>query len=471
MGTYFESNRVKIYLGDAVETLSKLLPESVDLIFADPPYKLSNGGFTCHAGQMVSVDKGSWDVSNGIEEDFNFHYKWIEACRRVLKPDGSLWISGTYHSIYACGYVLQRQGWHILNDICWYKPNAAPNLSCRMFTASHETLLWAKKDKDSVQTFNYEDMKHGSFPGDLIKKKDKQMRSIWVVGTPKNDEKKYGKHPTQKPELLLDRIIMSSSNEGDTVLDPFCGSATTGVVALRHNRRFIGVDLEQDYLENIAVPRLKDIIYMNKDQEPSMERAEAIKKLRGLVGREIHQLAQELDVTIERNGKANKGWAGHVFERFLGLPINSSQSPNFGSWELKSIPLKTLQNGSLTFKETMAITMIDPVEVCQKEFEESHLFAKLQKVVIVSRTVGSDFREPSYVHSVTEFSLTGELYDAVKADYDLIRDALRDPEKGFDFLTGKMGKFIQPRTKGAGHGSKSRAFYARPIFLKQFIDL
>ncbi len=142
-----------------------------------------------------------------------------------------------------------------------------------------------------------------------------------------------------------------------------------------------------------------------------MERTEAVKKLQQLVGKELHQLANEYGVTIYRNGKVNKGWAGHVFERFLELPINSAQSPNFGSWELKSIPLKTLKNGSLSFKETMAITMIDPVNVCQKEFEDSHLLAKLKKALVIARTVGNHVDEPSYIHSIVEFNLEGELYN------------------------------------------------------------
>jgi len=257
---YFSKNKVRLFLGDVVETLNQLPEESIDLIFADPPYNLSNGGFTCHAGKMVSVNKGKWDKSQGVDADFQFHDLWINACRRVLKPNGSLWISGTYHSIYACGYALQKQGWHIINDICWYKPNAAPNLSCRMFTASHETLLWVRKDKKAKHTFNYDSMKNGDFPNDSIKKPCKQMRSIWAIGTPKNGEKRHGKHPTQKPELLLDRIIAAASNPNDIILDPFCGSATTGVSALRSNRRFVGIELEKDYLDNLAIPRILDTL-------------------------------------------------------------------------------------------------------------------------------------------------------------------------------------------------------------------
>jgi DNA mismatch repair protein MutH len=202
-----------------------------------------------------------------------------------------------------------------------------------------------------------------------------------------------------------------------------------------------------------------------------MKRSDAIRRLRLLEGKELHELAGQYGVTIYKNGKVNKGWAGHVFERYLELPINSAQSPNFGSWELKSIPLKYKKNGELTFKETMAVTMIDSINVCQKQFEDSHLLAKLKKAVVVARIVGENVDAPTFVHKIVSFNLEGQLYDEVKADYDLVRDACMDPNRGFESLSGSMGKFIQPRTKGAGHGSTSRAFYARPSFLKQFIEL
>ena len=260
MKSYFRKQGARLYRGDAIDVLKGLRKESVDLIYADPPYKLSNGGFTCNGGKRATVNKAEWDKSKGIKKDFTFHERWIEACRRVLKPNGSLWISGTYHSIYACGYALQKQGWHMINDICWFKPNAAPNLSCRMFTASHETLLWARRDKKAKHTFNYQAMKNGSFPEDSIKKRGKQMRSLWALQTPKNGEKKNGRHPTQKPEALLERIILASSNEGDSVLDPFCGSATTGVAALRNGRKFIGIDLVKEYLDKMAIRRINEVL-------------------------------------------------------------------------------------------------------------------------------------------------------------------------------------------------------------------
>ena len=246
---YFAADGFTLYHADSVAFLDTLPPDSVDLIFADPPYRLSNGGFTCHAGRRAPVDKGAWDESRGTEEDFAGHLAWIRACRRVLAPTGSLWISGTYHSIYACGYALQLAGCHLLNDICWYKPNAPPNLSGRYFTASHETLLWAAKSPASRHTFNYELMKNGSWEGDALKRPHRQMRSVWSIPAPKPGEKRFGRHPTQKPLDLLVRIILASSREGDLVLDPFTGSSTTGLACCRTGRRFIGIDREKKYLD------------------------------------------------------------------------------------------------------------------------------------------------------------------------------------------------------------------------------
>jgi len=207
-----------------------------------------------------------------------------------------------------------------------------------------------------------------------------------------------------------------------------------------------------------------------------MERKEALKLLKTLKGKNFHKLARQYNIDIiGASGKVNKGWAGHVIERFLGLPLNSSQSPNFGSWELKVIPLKTLKNGKLTFKETMAITMIDPVNVVQKSFEESHLYAKLRKIVVVARTVGENVMEPSYFYDVFEVDLSNpKIYNQVKEDYELVRNILKqykNPYEGLIHLSGRMGIYIQPRTKGRGHGSISRAFYARKNFLSLFLDL
>ncbi len=255
---YFQKGDFVLYNADSIAFLSTLPENSIDMVFADPPYNLSNGGFTVHAGRMVSVNKGEWDVSRGFEDDYLFHYRWLEAARRVLKPHGTIWVSGTYHSIYQCGHALQSLGYHILNDISWFKPNASPNLSCRFFTASHETIIWARKDKKAKHTFNYELMKEGNWPEDQLKKPGLQMRSVWSMGTPRPDEKKYGKHPTQKPLDLLKRIVLSSTKKGDVVLDPFTGSSTTGIAAAMHGRKFIGIDLEKKYLD-LSIKRINDV--------------------------------------------------------------------------------------------------------------------------------------------------------------------------------------------------------------------
>jgi site-specific DNA-methyltransferase (adenine-specific) len=195
---YFKDKDFVLFLDDSIKALKEFPEDSVDMIFADPPYNLSNGGFTVHAGKRVSVHKGDWDKSKGVEEDFEFHRQWLAECFRVLKPDGSIWVSGTYHSIYQCGYAMQLIGLKILNDISWFKPNASPNLSGRYFTASHETLIWARKDPKGKHTYNYQAMKNGDWhERDFIKKEGKQMRSVWSINTPRPDEKKFGKHPNR----------------------------------------------------------------------------------------------------------------------------------------------------------------------------------------------------------------------------------------------------------------------------------
>jgi len=202
-----------------------------------------------------------------------------------------------------------------------------------------------------------------------------------------------------------------------------------------------------------------------------VERKEAIYKLNKLLDKELHQLALDNNVRLRNEaGQVNKGWAGHTIERYLGLPLNSSQSPNFGSWELKVVALKKLRNNTWNVKETMAVTMIDPINVMNTPFEDSHLFMKLRKIVMVVRTVGSDVDELSYVKEIATIDLEDRrIFNQVRDDYELVRRTLKDNKNGFELLTGSMGVYIQPRTKGSGHGSTSRAFYARTQFLRLFI--
>lgn len=255
---YYSADKFTLLLGDSTEVLESIDDNSIDMIFADPPYNLSNDGFTCHSGKRVSVNKGAWDKSEGIESDFEFHEKWINLSKNVLKENGTIWISGTYHSIYACGFALQKSGFKILNDITWFKPNAAPNLSGRYFTASHETLLWAIKNPNEKHTFNYDLMKNGNWINDKLKAPNKQMRSVWSIGTPRNNEKKFGKHPTQKPLDLLKRIVLASTNKNDIVLDPFSGSSTTGIACTILDREFIGIDQNEEYLQ-LSIKRYEDL--------------------------------------------------------------------------------------------------------------------------------------------------------------------------------------------------------------------
>jgi site-specific DNA-methyltransferase (adenine-specific) len=220
------------------------------MVFADPPYFLSNGGVTCENGEMVSVDKGRWDRSEGIQANHEFNTKWLEECQRVLKPDGTLWVTGTQHIIYSLGYALQSLDYKILNDIAWFKVNPPPNLSCRYFTHGTETIIWAARDHDAKYTFNYEKMKEMNG--------GKQMKNLWKIMSPRKDEKKHGKHPTQKPMKLLNRIVLAASNPGDLILDPFCGSSTTGIAATQKGRRFVGIDQSEEYLE-LSIDRFEDL--------------------------------------------------------------------------------------------------------------------------------------------------------------------------------------------------------------------
>ena len=253
---------IRLLQGDCVEILSRARENSVDMIFADPPYFLSNGGITCQAGKMVSVNKGNWDKSKGTKENHQFNLKWLKACKRVLKPNGTIWVSGTTHIIYSIGFAMQELGYKVLNDIIWYKRNAAPNLSCRYFTHSTEIVLWAAKDEKSKHYFDYPLMKqtnNGKQMRNLWEfteaEQSRQEDNVWQITSPGSAEKRFGKHPTQKPVELLRRIIQASTQEGDLILDPFCGSSTTGVAAIMLGRKYVGMDLDSEYL-GLSVKRL-----------------------------------------------------------------------------------------------------------------------------------------------------------------------------------------------------------------------
>jgi len=246
---YFVSNLQDfvLYHGDALELLPKTCEASADLIFADPPYFLSNGGVTCQSGKMVSVNKGGWDRLESVEAMHQFNRAWLKTCQSALQANGAIWVSGTRHVIFSVGFAMQEIGFKLLNEITWEKPNPPPNLSCRYFTHSTETVLWAARDSKSKHKFNYQLMRSHNA--------DRQMKSVWRFTSPTGAEKQFGRsHPTQKPLALLERIILASSDTDDLVVDPFVGSGTTGIAATRHGRRFIGIDTEAEFLD-LAIKR------------------------------------------------------------------------------------------------------------------------------------------------------------------------------------------------------------------------
>jgi site-specific DNA-methyltransferase (adenine-specific) len=234
-----------IYNMDCLELFSKIDDDSIDMIFADPPYNLSKSNFNMKfsksGGNDLNTNKGVWDDIN--ETDFEeFTKEWLAESYRVLKPGGAIWVSGTYHNIYLVGYVLQKLGFEILNEVLWHKSDATPNLSCTRFVADHENFIWARKGKGN--TFNYEVMKEMNG--------GKQMRSIWTRGKTAGGKKI---HPTQKPEWLLERVVLATTNENDLVLDPFMGSGTTAVVCKKNNRHYVGSEKDLDYF-NASIDRL-----------------------------------------------------------------------------------------------------------------------------------------------------------------------------------------------------------------------
>ena len=255
--SFYKSNdrAFTIVHGDCFEMLPQF-DFKFDMIFADPPYFLSNGGISYQAGKVVCVDKGEWDKGGTPESIMEFNRKWLTLCREKLKENGTIWISGTHHNIFAIANLLTELGYKILNVITWAKTNPPPNISCRFFTYSTEFILWARKSPKVPHKYNYELMKAIN--------EGKQMTDVWRLPAIGRWEKSCGKHPTQKPLALLTRIILASTNEHDWILDPFAGSSTTGIAANLCGRRFLGIEQELDFINlgkarriEIAQPNIK----------------------------------------------------------------------------------------------------------------------------------------------------------------------------------------------------------------------
>lgn len=236
-----------LYNADCIEVLKTLKPNSIDLIFADPPYFLSNGGKSIHSGKVVSVNKGDWDDKSKYDNHLDFTKEWLQQSFRVLKYGGSIWISGTVHNIFDVKNYLDEIGFKIINIVVWHKSDPPPLIYKNKFKFSYELIIWAKKD--GKHTFNYKDM---------FSAVGEEMQDVWTIPAVGMSEKKFGYHPTQKPEALLERIIKACSNEGDIVLDPFSGSGTTCYAAKRLNRKYIGIEKEKEYF-NISKRRIDSI--------------------------------------------------------------------------------------------------------------------------------------------------------------------------------------------------------------------
>ncbi len=241
----------RLFHTDCLKLMREMESDSIDCIWTDPPYFLSNDGTTCIAGKRSTVNKGKWDKSQGIQLDHEFNREWLAECQRILKPSGSIWVSGTLHVYLSVGMAMQQLGYRILNDIIWEKPNPPPNLGCRCFTHATEVILWATRAENGPgekHTFNYEAMKQEN--------EGKQMKNVWRFTAPRKDEKEHGKHPTQKPLELISRCLLASTRPGDLVFDPFSGSASTGVAALRLGRHFIGAEQDKEHA-SLAKRRLQ----------------------------------------------------------------------------------------------------------------------------------------------------------------------------------------------------------------------
>lgn len=268
-------NSFNLIHGDSFEILPKFNNE-FDLIFADPPYFLSNDGLSIQSGKIVSVNKGTWDKGKNINEIDDFNLKWLELAKSALKDSGSIMVSGTYHNIFSIGNALQKLGYKILNIITWQKTNPPPNFSCRYLTHSTEQIIWARKSEKHKHIFHYELMK--------FLNGDKQMKDVWEFPAIAPWEKTCGKHPTQKPLALLVRLILMASDSKNVICDPFAGSATTGIAANLLGRNFVGIEKEQEFIK-IALARkakleieksdfrkkIRDLAILDKQKESLFE--------------------------------------------------------------------------------------------------------------------------------------------------------------------------------------------------------
>ena len=286
----------RILQGDCMERLNEIADNSIDAIFADPPYFLSNGGISVQSGKQVCVDKGEWDKGGTPEYIYEFNRKWLGLCRSKLKENGTIWISGTHHNIHVVMRCLQELGYKVLNTITWQKTDPPPNLSCKYFNFSTELIIWARKSEKKTHKFNYETMKQ--LNGGT------QMNDVWRIPAVGSWEKLQGKHPTQKTLRLLYRIILASTNEGDTILDPFSGSGTTGIAANLLGRKYIGIEQDSSFADLSLRRReaLEDEQTRKKLFDKMRENGQEATVLVNHMREKDRELAMQLGITYTRAG-------------------------------------------------------------------------------------------------------------------------------------------------------------------------
>ena len=308
-----------------MELIKQLPDKSFNAIFADPPYFLSNGGISVHCGRAVCVDKGDWDKGGTPEHIYQFNRQWLSLCREKLTDNGSIWVSGTYHNIFSVANCLTELGYKILNVITWQKSDPPPNLSCRYFNFSTEYIIWARKSAKIPHVFNYEIMKQMNG--------EKQMTDVWKIPAVGSWEKNCGKHPTQKPLRLLYRIILACTHEGDTILDPFAGSCTTGIAANLLGRNFVGIEQEKTYID-LGTRRRKEI------EDPEMakkifkkmsENAEEVTVLVNHARNELRKKMIETGICYMRAGDSKGSLqVASGFERMKYLLLHTNgENPQF----------------------------------------------------------------------------------------------------------------------------------------------
>ncbi len=298
--SYYSHNDFLLWNGDSASICKQLPPNSVDCVFADPPYFLSSGnGKVRINNRIISFDKGDWDRARSSKEVHEFNTKWISACRQVLKTNGTIWVSGTYHNIFDVAICLQEQRFKILNIIVWQKSDPPTTISDQRFNFSAEYIIWARKEMKVEHFFNYELMKSMN--------SGVHMPDVWKIPAPSMWEKKCGKHPTQKPLRLLYRIILACTHEGDTILDPFAGSCTTGIAANLLGRKFIGIDQSEEYLQ-LGIRRKEEISdpkTAEKFLQKMRENPEEVTVLVNHARKEVLELMIEKGICYMRAGESD----------------------------------------------------------------------------------------------------------------------------------------------------------------------